>query len=127
MDKEYYILREGDLFPESIKIYEFIGEDFLDELKRDGLLFESIEEARQVADILRVYIKLLRSKQCECIHIPFGGFAVDSHQDQPCASHQCQCNNSHSHKREHILRIVHDRDNEKTGDAFPKIEIAIHL
>jgi hypothetical protein len=127
MSKEYWILREGDLLPESTKEYKFIGKDFLDELKKDGLLFESIEEARQVADILRNTVKSLRSEQCECIHTPFEGLAVDFRQDQPCASHQCRCNNSHSHKREHILQIVHDRGNEKIGDVFPKIEIAIHL
>jgi hypothetical protein len=127
MSKEYWILREGDLLPESTKEYKFIGKYFLDELKKDGLLFESIEEARQVADVLRSAVKSLRSEQCECIHTPFEGLAVGSHQDQPCASHQCRYNNSHSHKREHTLQISHGLDNEKTEGTFPKIEIAIHL
>lgn len=127
MKKEYWILREGDLLPESTTTYDYLSEDFLDSLRKDGLLFATKEGAERVANILRNTVRLLMSEQCECIHTPFGVLAVDSRQDQPCASHQCQCNNSHSHKREHILQISHGLDNEKTGDAFPKIEITIHL
>lgn len=127
MEKDFWILREGDLLPESTKEYKFIRKDFLDELKKDGLLFATKGEAELVAGILRSKVKLLRSEQCECIHTPFEGLEVDFRQDQPCASHQCQCNNSHSHKREHILQISHDRDNEKTEGTSPKIEITIHL
>lgn len=127
MNKEYWILRTGDLLPESTKEFKFINEDFLDELRKDGLLFATKEGAERVAGILRSKVKSLMSEQCECIHKPFEGLAVGSHQDQPCASRQCQCNNSHSHKREHILQIVHDRGSEKTGETSPRIEIAIHL
>lgn len=60
MSKEYWILREGDLLPESTTTYDYLSEDFLDSLRKDGLLFESIEEARQVADVLRNTVKSLR-------------------------------------------------------------------
>lgn len=127
MKKEYWILREGDLLPESTTNYEHLSKTFLDALKEEGLLFDTKEEAKRVSDVLYDLAKSLRSKQCECIHTPFEGLEVDFRQDQPCASHQCRCNNSHSHKREHILQISHDRDNEKTEDTFPRIEIAIRF
>lgn len=68
IEKDFWILREGDLLPESTKEYKFIGKDFLDELKKDGLLFESIEEAKRVADILRNTVKSLRSEQIDLLN-----------------------------------------------------------
>ncbi len=127
MEKDFWVLREGDLFPESTKNYKFMNKRYLDELKEAGLLFESKDEAMQVTNILRNSIKSLRSGQCECTHKPFAGHVVDFRQGHECASHQCQCNNPHSHKREHILRIVHGHDSERSEGTFPKIEITVLL
>lgn len=127
IEKDFWILREGDLLPESTIDYEYLSKEFLDSLKEEGLLFNTKEEAKRVADVLRGSIKSLRNEQCECIHKPFEGLEVDFRQDQPCASHQCRCNNSRSHKREHILQISLGLDNEKTEGTSPKIEITIHL
>lgn len=58
MEKDFWILREGDLLPESTK-FRLYTREFLDELKEAGLLFESKDEAMQVANILRNTVKLL--------------------------------------------------------------------
>lgn len=68
IEKDFWILREGDLLPESTIDYEYLSKEFLDSLKEEGLLFNTKEEAKRVADILRNTVKSLRSEQIDLLN-----------------------------------------------------------